>query len=236
MPNYTELLDALIADRDKREAEFKKSQEENAEFLRELRAEREESKLLWAENTEFKLEIKAAWAKYDLEREESRKKDIIIQECRKEIVLLKAKVKEQDDYIKLLLEQNRELSERVESLETRLALLDVQMGYVAPTVRRLLEGDESVLLQEDYLDIRDSEETSEFSSTSDIITIHNLDCSRYKSRHGMTSKLGRSLAEFYRVVLGYSPRQIKGRSGYWLVEESPVLQPGIDLAMSLKVA
>ncbi len=104
------------------------------------------------------------------------------------------------------------------------------MEFIAPTVRYLLEKDESVLLQSDYRDIRDSEEAS------DIINIHNLDFSQYKSRHGMSCKLGRSLAEFYRVVLGYSPRQIKGRSGYWLVEEAPVVQPDIDLAMSLKVA
>jgi regulator of replication initiation timing len=132
--------------------------------------------------------------------------------------------------------ENQKMSNRLDSIEARLELLDKQMAHLAPTVRYLLEQQDSVLLSPDYRDIRDSIETEEFSSTTDIIVIQNLDQTRYKSLHGMSSALGRSLVGFYQIVLGYKPRFIKGKAGYWLLEESPVIDPGLSLAKSLNVA
>jgi hypothetical protein len=146
-----------------------------------------------------------------------------------------ATVESQQAQINALFQENKELRHRLDSIDARLDLLDKQMKHLAPLVRELLEKEDSVLLTPEYREIRDSIDKSEFSSTTDIIIIQGLDQKRYKSLHGMSSALGRSLVGFYQIVLGFKPRVIKGKAGFWLIEESPVIGPGLSLAKSLDV-
>jgi hypothetical protein len=143
-----------------------------------------------------------------------------------QVILLTKRVEE-------LEAENAVLKSRVDKIEERLQLLDKQLKVIAPLVRHLVEAEGSLLLDPNYLELRDSEPIDAFTPVREIVKINYLDLSQYKTESGGVSAVGKRLADLYHHVLGYTPRKSKGSYTYWLDTEYPIVEATVRLYNSL---
>jgi hypothetical protein len=129
--------------------------------------------------------------------------------------------------------ENAVLKSRVDKIEERLQLLDGQLKVIAPLVRHLVEAEGSLLLDPNYLELRDSEPIDAFTPVREIVKTNDLDLSQYKTESGGVSAVGKRLADLYYHVLGYTPRKSKGSYTYWLDTEHPIVETTVRLYNSL---
>ena len=98
-------------------------------------------------------------------------------------------------------------------------------------MRRLLEDVDSLLLDKDYLNLRNSENLSSFSKARCIIEHYQLQdiAVNFKNYKGLVNAIASRLSAFYKQVLGYLPR--KARSSqycYWLEAEELVVEQVVN--------
>ncbi len=207
-----------------------------------VQSDRIESQMAKIDAQNIKIEaqtktIEAQNIKIEAQTKTIEAQNIKIEAQTKTIEAQKIKIDDLMSRIETLEAENLVLKQRLTKIEDRLALLDHQLANLAPTVRSLLEDEHNILLDQDYRLIRDNEPADVFSSSRDLIVSNNLDTSSYPTGlQGASQEIGKSLAKFYRLVLGYSPRLIKSRNMYWSDIENPVIDPHVRLSKSLNLA
>ena len=223
-------------------SEIREVREENKEFRSEIREVREENKEFRSEirdvreeNKEFRSEIKQVreenrWLVVENKklREEIRQLVLRNAEQAKEIANLNERVNfltkclnEANSKIAELTLENERLAQKVRTNEQLIQDLYTNYNHISPLLKSLIESSNSIVTDEDYQEIRNSEPLNEFRKASGIIRNRNHDPQQlivkfgFKNFKGLCDSVAKPLSGLYQQLFGFKARVYRNSFVYW---------------------